>query len=118
LQICGVWINAFAVQDTAAMVSYETENMGDMNSATRKAIYESVFTRMKSISISNVSITVESESETSATISVTLHEIIVIKGDLDQDEGDYTKTFTLTKRDGKWLISQCTSGSDGAEEEA
>lgn len=109
VEIVEAWCQAYAAQDAEAMVSYELKSLGDVGLAERIAGYNDGFELIDSISLTDVSITVQSQEETTATVEYTCVEIIVWVGDPEEHEEATTTLFTLAKSGGIWLISDWDS---------
>ena len=98
------WIDALVDLNPQAIVSYETEDYAEMTPVDRIEMYGMAFAGIKSSSATNRELVVESETETSATVSVSFTFSATDIDDNTQEE-DISATYTLTKVDGKWLMS-------------
>jgi len=102
------YLDAIAAQDAQAIVSYEAEGTGDMTSAQLETQFEGI----KSFSITNRNLVVDSETATTATVSANYDGSMTLANDSTIDQA-VDVIFTLTKVDGKWLISDMANASGG-----
>ena len=108
------WIDAIAAQNPQALISYEVEDYARGTPAQRVDMYETAFEGIKSYSVANRNLTVESETETTARVSASFDVSMTTMNDETYDDTVDT-TYTLTKVNGKWLMSN--EGMETAEAE-
>ena len=108
------WLDAIAAQNPQALISYEVDDYARMTPAERVEMYEAAFEGIKSYSVTNRNLTVESETETTSTVSVSFDLSVT---DINDETWDDTVevTYVLAKINGRWLMSN--EGMEAAEAE-
>ncbi len=107
------YLDALVARNAQALVSYEAESYWPGTSAERIEQFETFFEQIKSYSITNRHVAIESEDETTAAVSATFDFSVTDIDDITTDDSVVT-VFDLTKVGGKWLLS----GSSDNEIEA
>jgi len=113
LETVNAWLDAMVAQNTQALISYESEDCTGLTPAQRTESYETDFA-MKSYSVTNRNLAMESETATTATVSASF-DLSATDTDGNTQEDAVVGIYYLVKADGKWLISGFGIGSSEAE---
>lgn len=99
------WLDAITAQNPQALISYESEDYGGLTPAQRVEMYEHFFSAIKSYSIMNRNLVVESETAATAIIFASYDILATYIDDTTMDDTVNAPHY-LTKVGSKWLLSE------------
>ena len=101
------YLDAIVARNAQTIVSYETDSFKSGTTAQRIEELETFFGELKSYSITNRNLVVESEDATTVTVSASFDFSLIYIDDTTSEDATAT-VFTLIRVGGKWLISATT----------